>query len=77
MRLKSVNYPCVSMSFLATAHQAATMLVLLANFLLKPAKNKLTWRDFTSFSKLNSTDLYPFRFRYMYALHIQNLLQAY
>ena len=44
---------------------------------LKPAKNKLTWCDFTNFSEqvlANSLDL---RFRSFYALHIQNLLNCY
>ena len=43
---------------------------------LKPAKNKLTWSDFTSFSKLSLRDLYPFRFRFLHVLHIQNLLNC-
>ena len=43
---------------------------------LKPAKNKLTWCDFTNFSEqvlANSLDL---RFRSFYVLHIKNLLNC-
>ena len=40
---------------------------------LKPAKNKFTWCDFTNFSKSISADLHHFRFRWLHALHIQNM----
>ena len=39
----------------------------------KPAKNKISWCDFTGFSKLVSADSYYFRFQLLNCLHIQNL----
>ena len=39
----------------------------------KPAKNKLTWSDFTNFSMQVSAYSDSFRFRSFRALHIQNL----
>ena len=38
----------------------------------KPAKNKLTWCDFTNFSEQVSVDSHNFPFRSVHALHIEN-----